>query len=105
MASIASTRAHHARGALSRPGLRPLYIIEVSTNTYDTRPGLAFGGVGCGENGCGPELTRDGIVGLESRWACSQQLDPNSGVCEIAFGFEDPQNIMEVQVEFFKERR
>lgn len=69
---------------------------------YDTRTGEAFGDVGCGEDGCQPELTRDGSVDLESRWACAQNLDPDGGLCEIAFMFEEPQDIMEIQVAFFK---
>ena len=76
--------------------------IGVSTNTFDTRVGEALGGVGCGQDGCGPELTRDGSVDLESRWACAQKLNPGGGLCEIGFVFEDPQDIFEVEVAFFK---
>lgn len=76
--------------------------ISVSTNTYDTRTGEASGDVGCGEHGCRPELTLDGSVGMESRWACAQSLNPGGGLCEIRFVFEDPQDIMEVQVAFYR---
>ena len=76
--------------------------VSVSTNMFDTRAGEAFGDVGCGETGCRPELTMDGSVDLESRWACAQKLNPGGGVCQIVFVFEDPQDIVEVQVAFYK---
>ena len=76
--------------------------IGASTNTYDTRAGEALGGVGCGEDGCEAQLTRDESVAVESRWACAQKLDPDAGPCEIVFAFEEPQDILEVQVAFFK---
>lgn len=54
------------------------------------------------EDGCLPALTRDGIsAGAESRWSCSQQLVRDGGYCAIEFTFEDPQDLMEVQVAFW----
>lgn len=75
----------------------------MSANGYDTRPGQASGSVGCGTDGCVPALSRDGIVGdAESRWSCAQGMAPGGGPCEIEFRFQDPQDIMDVQVAFYK---
>lgn len=70
----------------------------MSASAFDTRPGEESGDVGCGEYGCTPALSRDGITGTESRWACAQKLVPDGGLCQIEFTFEDPQDIMDVQV-------
>lgn len=76
--------------------------VGVSANAYDTRPGKESGDVGCQEDGCTPALCRDGIsTGTESRWGCAQKLVPDGGVCELEFTFEDPQNVVEVQVAFY----
>ena len=77
--------------------------IVASTNGYDTRPGAASGDVGCGMNGCLPALAQDGISDdTESRWSCELGSDPEGALCKIDFVFEDPQDIMEVQVAFYK---
>lgn len=75
----------------------------MSANAYDTRPGQDKDMRGCGEHGCEPELSRDGITAdAESRWSCAQEIVPDGGLCEIEFVFEDPQDIIEVQVAFWK---
>lgn len=77
--------------------------VGVSANAYDTRPGADSGGAGCQDDGCTPALSRDGIsTGTESRWGCAQKLVPDGEACEIEFTFEDPQDIMDVQVAFYK---
>lgn len=77
--------------------------VGVSANAYDTRPGGDSGDVGCGEDGCTPTLSRDGITtGTESRWACAQKLVPDGSVCEIEFTFGEPQDIVDVEVAFYK---
>ena len=79
-------------------------IISVSANAYDSRPGDSGDDVGCGEDGCLPALAQDGftVEDPESRWSCSQEIVPDGGLCEIEFVFEDPQDIMDVQVAFYK---
>lgn len=77
--------------------------VEVSANAYDTRPGLAGGDAGCGQDGCGPALTRDGVSDDgESRWSCSQSIVDSGKKCRIDFTFEEPQDIVDVQVAFWK---
>lgn len=75
----------------------------MSANAFDTRAGEASGDVGCGDDGCAPELSRDGdSEDVESRWSCKQDIVPDGEPCEIEFVFDDPQDIMEVQVAFWK---
>ena len=76
--------------------------VGVSANGYDMRPGLAGGDVGCQIDGCAPALTRDGISDdSESRWSCSQSIVPDGTRCSIEFTFEDPQDIVDVDVAFW----
>lgn len=75
----------------------------MTANAYDTRPGPDGGGVGCGTDGCAPALSRDGIsADAESRWSCAQTIVPDGEPCKIDFTFEDPQDIKDVQVAFYK---
>lgn len=77
--------------------------VGVSTNGYDTRPGQASGDSGCLVDGCAPELARDGIsADVESRWSCSQSIIPSGRLCRIDFSFEEPQDIVFVEVDFWK---
>ena len=77
--------------------------IYVSANAYDTRPSQNYNMVGCAQHGCEPKLTRDGVsADTESRWSCAQSIVPDGGLCKIMFKFEIPQDIMEVQVAFWK---
>ncbi|CAM9830288.1 unnamed protein product, partial [Ectocarpus sp. 12 AP-2014] len=47
--------------------------------------------------------TRDGIyTDIESRWSCATRLVPDKGPCQIEFTFAEPQNIVEIQVAFWK---
>lgn len=77
--------------------------VGVSANGYHTRLGKNSGGSGCLADGCAPALTRDGIsADVESRWSCAQEAAPGRGLCEIQFTFESPQDLMAVQVAFWK---
>lgn len=78
--------------------------IDVTASAYDDRPGESGGDVGCGEDGCLPGLAHDGIgeEDLESRWSCAKDIVPDGGQCEIKFAFGSPQNIVDVQVAFWK---
>lgn len=80
-----------------------LTAVDVLANGYDERPGVEFGSNGCMENGCQPELTRDGdIEDDESRWSCNQGLVADGSLCAITFSFEEPQDIDYIQVAFWK---
>lgn len=78
--------------------------VRVSANAYDMRPGKKSGHHGCNEDGCVPELTRDGITAVEaeSRWSCKSKLVPHGKPCAIEFKFADPQDLKRVEVAFFK---
>lgn len=72
-------------------------------NGYDDRPGADLGDVGCGTDGCLPELTRDGDVNdEESRWSCKEDLVSSGGPCEIEYSFDEKQDVSEIQVAFLK---
>ncbi|CAM9139502.1 unnamed protein product, partial [Ectocarpus sp. 12 AP-2014] len=80
--------------------------VGVSATAHDVRPGSSSGDVGCGEVGglgCTPTNTRDGIASdIESRWSCATSLVPDEGPCQIEFSFAEPQNIVDIQVAFWK---
>ncbi|CAM9449752.1 unnamed protein product, partial [Ectocarpus sp. 12 AP-2014] len=80
--------------------------VGVSVTAHDVRPGSSGGDVGCGEVGglgCTATNTRDGIFSdIESRWSCATKLVPDEGPCQIEFSFAEPQNIVEIQVAFWK---
>lgn len=80
-----------------------LTTVTASANGYDMRPGSAFGGNGCMENGCDPYLTRDGDAeDDESRWSCNQGIVADGSLCAITYEFDEPQDIEYVQVAFWK---
>ncbi|CAM9634631.1 unnamed protein product, partial [Ectocarpus sp. 12 AP-2014] len=80
--------------------------VGVSATAHDVRPGSSGGDVGCGEVGglgCTANNTRDGIFSeIESRWSCATKLVPDEGPCRIEFSFAEPQNIVDIQVAFWK---
>ncbi|CAM9132154.1 unnamed protein product [Ectocarpus sp. 13 AM-2016] len=80
--------------------------VGVSATAHDVRPGSSGDDVGCGEvggPGCTATNTRDGIVSdMESRWSCATSLAPDEGPCQIEFAFAEPQNIVDIQVAFWK---
>ncbi len=97
-------------------GLLPTvdYAVEVGTKTevgvtataYDTRPGMHGNDVGCGDvggDGCVPQNTRDGISSdVESRWSCAPKLLEDEGPCQIEYTFAEPQDIVGMEVAFWK---
>lgn len=77
--------------------------VDVSASAYDARHGIDSDDVGCGESGCLPALTRDGVSDDdESRWSCAKEIVPDGGQCEIEFTFGTPQDLLGVQVAFWK---
>ncbi|CAM9470281.1 unnamed protein product, partial [Sphacelaria rigidula] len=63
---------------------------------YDERTS----GSGCSPNGCTPENTRDGDTSEESRWSCKYALEDTT--CKVTYYFEEPQDIVELKVAFYK---
>ena len=80
--------------------------ISVSATIYDARPGRSAGMNGCGVeggNGCEGALTRDGITDdIESRWSCATRIVDDLGPCQIEYTFTEPQDIVDIQVAFWK---
>lgn len=83
-------------------------VVVVSATGYDTRPGAIGGDVGCGDvagDGCAAANSRDGITSdVESRWSCAPKLvgAAGEGPCQIEYAFGEPQDIVDVQVAFWK---
>eukprot|EP00903_Cladosiphon_okamuranus_P022105 g20327.t1 len=67
------------------------------SNVYDTRTSSEGG---CDPNGCTPALTRDQSWADPSRWSCSEQLDNSQ--CKITYRFEEPQDIVRLNIKFYK---
>eukprot|EP00752_Nemacystus_decipiens_P018348 g16460.t1 len=80
--------------------------VGVTATAHDVRPGASSGMVGCGEeggDGCAPANTRDGIVSdIESRWSCATKLLEGEGPCQIQYTFAEPQDVVDIQVAFWK---
>lgn len=77
--------------------------VEITSTGYDDRPGAALGDVGCGTDGCLPELTRDGDQdSAESRWSCKEDIARNGDQCKIQFDFGEEQDVAAVEVAFYK---
>lgn len=78
-----------------------LTTVSVTADGWDERTT----GAGCSPNGCTAENTRDGSTNPTSRWSCKADLlddnDKNHN-CELTFGFEDPQDIEQVRIAFYK---
>ncbi|CAN0045826.1 unnamed protein product, partial [Scytosiphon promiscuus] len=80
--------------------------VAVTATAFDVRPGASSGQVGCGEaggNGCEPLNSRDGISSeIESRWSCASKIVPDEGPCQIEYTFAEAQDIVDIQVAFWK---
>ncbi|CAM9292737.1 unnamed protein product, partial [Hapterophycus canaliculatus] len=80
--------------------------VAVSATAHDVRPGRSSFEPGCGitgGDGCAAELTRDGIASeIESRWSCATKIVPGGGACQIEYTFEEPQDVVDIQVAFWK---
>ncbi|CAM9431050.1 unnamed protein product, partial [Hapterophycus canaliculatus] len=80
--------------------------VAVMATAYDVRPGASSGQVGCGEaggNGCEPLNSRDRISSeIESRWSCATKIVADEGPCQIEYKFAEPQDIVDIQVAFWK---
>lgn len=71
--------------------------VTVRANAWDGRTS----GYGCSPNGCIPQLTRDGSTRGESRWSCKEGLLGGKN-CVITFEFEEPQDIVDMRISFYK---
>lgn len=71
--------------------------IDTSANAYDARVSTIGG---CDPGGCAPEFSRDSVIAPESRWSCKYDLEGKP--CNLWFRFKEPQDIVELQVAFYK---
>lgn len=80
--------------------------VTVYATAHDVRPGRTSFERGCGVSGgdgCAAELTRDGIATeIESRWSCATKIVPGGGACQIEYVFGEPQDVVDIQVAFWK---
>ncbi|CAM9164599.1 unnamed protein product, partial [Laminaria digitata] len=75
--------------------------VDVDATGYDERTSYP----GCSPNGCIPKNTRDRSRSSNSRWSCKGDIldssDDDEGCC-ITYYFEEPQDIVEVKLAFYK---
>ena len=80
--------------------------VGVTATGYDARPGRSANMNGCGEEGgagCEAANSRDGIASVtESRWSCAPSLVDGGGPCQVEYTFAEPQDIVDIQVAFWK---
>ncbi|CAM9850942.1 unnamed protein product [Ascophyllum nodosum] len=69
--------------------------VLVNANAFDSRTS----GTGCAPIGCVAVNTRDSS--LSSRWSCKGDLLDGES-CEITFNFEEPQDIVRMDIAFYK---
>lgn len=68
--------------------------VEVAANGYLDKI--------CYPNGCIPENTRDGSTRNHSRWLCVGEYINGTGGCWIEYYFDEPQDIVEIRIMFYK---
>ena len=75
--------------------------VGVDATGYDKRTS----GSGCSPDGCVPYNTRDDDLSANSRWSCQGGIldssDDDKGCC-ITYSFEEPQDIVRMQIAFHK---
>lgn len=72
--------------------------VTVGASAYDERTE----GYGCSPDGCKPDNTRDGNLDYESRWSCKGDLLEGDRGCCIEYFFEEPQDIVRLDIVFHK---
>ncbi|CAM9729785.1 unnamed protein product, partial [Pylaiella littoralis] len=55
---------------------------------------------GCDPDGCKADFTRDQDQSDDSRWSCQEDLMDDN--CEIKYEFDEPQDIVRLDVQFYK---
>lgn len=72
--------------------------VTVEASGFDERTS----GSGCSPDGCKPENTRDGSLDANSRWSCRSNLVDGNGACCIEYNFDEPQDIVSVNIAFHR---
>ena len=70
----------------------------VAATAFDKRTS----GHGCSPDGCTAENTRDSNLDANSRWSCRGNLVKGRGGCCIKYYFEEPQDIVRLNVAFHR---
>ncbi|CAN0420712.1 unnamed protein product, partial [Scytosiphon promiscuus] len=52
--------------------------------------------------GCAPENTRDNSLAANSRWSCRGRLVEGDGGCCIDYHFDEPQDIVSMNIAFHR---
>lgn len=89
----------HPTAALVDAAERTTVTVEASA--FDERTS----GSGCSPNGCTPGNTRDNSLDANSRWSCSGNLVEGDGGCCIEYSFEEPQDIVDMNIAFHRGTR
>ena len=96
-----TTPGNFVRHLTSTPAL-----VDASERTTVTVEAVAFdertAGSGCSPDGCTPENTRDSSLDANSRWSCKGDLVKGDGGCCIEYFFDEPQDIVDVNIAFHK---
>lgn len=71
--------------------------VIASANVFDEKT-VVDGG--CDPSGCTADLTRDLNLNGTSRWSC--KFDLESTPCQLWYSFEDPQDIVRLEIAFYK---
>lgn len=71
--------------------------VTQNANAYDPKDSSDGG---CDPAGCTADLSRDRNLGDISRWSCSEQL--SGSPCKITYEFDEPQDIVRLNIKFYK---
>eukprot|EP00752_Nemacystus_decipiens_P012336 g10936.t1 len=96
-AIVALVSAAVLNSASAQVDARMRTTVTESANAYDTRD--ASNG-GCDPNGCSADLSRDRDTSDGSRWSCSEDLEDEQ--CTITYEFDEPQDIIYLNIAFYK---
>ncbi|CAN0397427.1 unnamed protein product [Pylaiella littoralis] len=79
--------------------------VTATASMYDTRSSGAIDDFsGCYDDGCGPELTIDGLLNdePESRWSCSESLSDTGMACYITYDLGSSFSLVKMSIYFYK---
>lgn len=71
--------------------------VTVDASAYDTR---TKSDGGCNPSGCSADKSRDQNTRNNSRWSCSEALENDQ--CTIMYQFDEPQDIVALDIQFYK---
>lgn len=72
--------------------------VAVTATAFDERTSDP----GCSPDGCTAENTRDSSLDANSRWSCRGDLVGGDGGCCVEYSFEEPQDIVRMDIAFHR---